>query len=200
MAKPILAVDIDDVLFPFVAGVLADHNRRCGTAFELSDAEHFGFDRLWGGTLEEAIIEVQSFLDRDHRAVKPIAGAQEVLGRLADDYHVMALTSRSPALERLSRDWLDHHFAGVVTDLVLVGNCYTGVLRTKADVCSELGALCLVDDDLNYITQCANSGVRGVLFGNGYKWNRCEVLPSGVVRAKNWHEVERHLDGIVVRV
>jgi predicted amidohydrolase len=95
--------------------------------------------------------------------------------------------------------WLDSHFAGIFDHQnVHFGNHYTNdgsKSRSKAEMCTEIGAICLVDDSQNYANQCAAAGISVLLFGR-YPWNSDSVsealaLQTGrVTRVMNWHETK----------
>ncbi len=48
MPKPVLAIDIDEVLFPFTEKFLKRHNQRNGTNLTLDDIDElFYIEKLW---------------------------------------------------------------------------------------------------------------------------------------------------------
>ena len=59
---------------------------------------------------------------------------------------------------------------------------------TKAEICAEIGADYLVDDQPKHCLAAAKAGIKTILFGD-YKWNRDTKLMPNMVRAKNWQEV-----------
>lgn len=54
-------------------------------------------------------------------------------------------------MEEITKKWLARHYPGVFED-VMFGNHYgrTGAKMGKPEMCSAIGALCLIDDSLKY--------------------------------------------------
>jgi hypothetical protein len=62
-------------------------------------------------------------------------------------------------MEAMTKEWLGRHYPGVFDD-VLFGNHYgtTGAKMGKPEMCSSIGAVCLIDDSLKYVF-CAGTVV-----------------------------------------
>ena len=188
MSKPVLAVDIDEVLFPFVPEMLKHYNELDGSAHRVEEVLSFEFS-IWDEPDEAKIERVHQFSRLDHREIPPLEGTIKALRRLRKSYSIAIVTSRDPEFEASTRNWLDHHFGGLYDRLILTGNHYSGrAYRSKVEVCLELGASYLVDDQLHYAADSSKHGLPMFLFGN-YPWNKAEVLPKGVTRVAGWGEV-----------
>lgn len=193
MAKPVLAIDIDEVLFPFVPELLRHHNEIYGTELKFEDFTSYDFAEVWGGTSREAVDKVHAFLNLSQQHVEPLGEAFKAISALKQRYKLVVITSRDRQLEERTTEWLVHHFPDAFHDIILAGNHHTGLaFRTKIEICQELAAICLIDDSLRYVTECSERGLRAILFGD-YPWNRLDELPEGVARAKDWAEVVRLL-------
>lgn len=57
-AKPVVAVDVDEVLGKFVSQLAAFHNEAYGTSLTLRDFHSYHFRDVWGGTDDEATTKV----------------------------------------------------------------------------------------------------------------------------------------------
>lgn len=192
MKKPILAVDIDEVLFPFNAELLRHWNEQDGTSHTIEQMVDLDL-RFWGLSDAEAIERVHEFSRRDHLHIAPIAEAKEALEQLAGQYRVAIVTSRDPEFEAGTRAWLEYHIPKLYDEIILTGNRYSGrPYRSKVGVCREIGAKLLVDDQLHYAVEAAKGGLPVILFGE-YPWNRAEQLPEGAVRMKDWPAIEDYL-------
>lgn len=66
----------------------------------------------------------------------------------------------------------------------------------------SLGASVLIDDNPRYAIECAEAGIRVLLFDyeNSYPWckTECGNLPPLVTKVHNWEEVEKHLASCVL--
>jgi 5'(3')-deoxyribonucleotidase len=193
MAKSVLAIDIDEVLFPLVPEIAAYHNTHHGTNLKVDDFVTYDLEKVWGGTVAEAVAKVNAFFAVGNIQIEPIDGAIENLKRLADSYRLVVITSRHDSLTDATHAWLDRHFAGVFETVILAGNHYAGGdVKTKVSLCREMGAVALIDDSLRYVKECSNVGQRAILFGD-YPWNQADDLPAGIVRAQDWDEVRNLL-------
>jgi uncharacterized HAD superfamily protein len=192
MKKPVLAVDIDEVLFPFTAEFLRAHNTRFGTGFTPAEVSDLSLDIL-GFTPAQITEMIHEFSRQDQSQIPPLATAMDGLSRLKQDYHIAIVTSRNPKLQQPTEDWLQQHLAGYYDELILTGNHYDGVpYRSKVEVCLELGAVKLIDDQLYYARESAEKGLPFVLYGD-YPWNQAPELPAGIVRVRDWSGVVDHL-------
>ncbi len=192
--KRALAVDFDDLLYPFMSVLVPFHNERYGTDMTIDDYLTFNFEDLWGNTRAEAMDRVDKCfddLDALDKHPGPISGADVALPKLADFYDLYVVTARHDELHERTTTWLEHHFPGVFADVFLCNSYMEDgrhTKRTKLSVVTEIDAVALVDDSLSNVRSVAAAGRLGVLFGD-YAWNRADELPPGVARAKDWDEV-----------
>ena len=197
MTKPILAVDIDDVLFPFNSNLLDWHNLVHGTDLVIDDYTSFRLDEVWGGTKAEATAKVGEF-QRYPGSLEggPLPGALDAIGGLKSRYKLVVVTSRQISITCETEAWINIHFPNVF-DGVYFANYHNeqAPRLTKAEVCQEIGVDLLIDDHLDYVRECAGQGIKAILFGD-YPWNQAEGLPDGVVRAHNWQEVVKALEQV----
>jgi len=113
----------------------------------------------------------------------PIEGALEGVLRLKElGYKLVVVTARHLRERERSLKWIEKHYPGVFETVVCTGQSQEttfdenpGVTTklTKAMVCKEINALCLIDDSLENAFACATSvhPTPTLLFG-AYEWNR----------------------------
>lgn len=193
--KPIIAVDIDDVLLPHFQDLINWYNRTYGTKVTLADNN--GTDpRPWGtDTDEEAIRRVHHYFETaEFRDALPFTEAKEVLFRLSGHYRLIVISARDSLIEEMTRDWLKRHFSELVHDAHFTARySLEGKKREKGDVCREVGAAYLIDDSLDNALSAAAAGVDTLLFGT-YPWNEAATLPPKVIRCADWPAVEEYFD------
>jgi hypothetical protein len=51
-----------------------------------------------------------------------------------------------------------------------------------------LGATYIIEDMPGHAFECAEAGIKTVLFGD-YPWNKADKLPAGVTRCSDWPAV-----------
>lgn len=200
---PIVAVDIDDVIFPYWPIFMLWHNQRYGTDWSLQVHGRKPYHQLRrlteGNQLDRRFAE---FVETGEwgREMVPLIGAQTTLRELGHSCDLVVITSRSAAeLTDLTLHYLDQHFPEV-----FAGVHFCSVTLTKPNgvypklrLCKLLGAQYLIDDDLSNLQEVpgVENGVKRLLFGH-YPWNQGD-LPAGCQRVRNWFEagwvIKRHL-------
>ncbi|HSX43078.1 MAG TPA: hypothetical protein VLF59_03245 [Candidatus Saccharimonadales bacterium] len=197
MSKPIIAVDIDEVLLPHFQDLMTWHNVTYGTSLTLADNGSKDISKWGAASYEDAIRRVHAFFkDEMFLSQQPFGEARQVLGWLDSCYDLVIVTARDTIIEAVTRDWLDEHFADLFKGVHFTAQYnLEGKSRTKAEALHEIGASYLIDDSPSNILPALEAGLWCVLFGD-YPWNQLEPLPEGVVRCKDWDAVKEYFDGI----
>jgi 5'(3')-deoxyribonucleotidase len=193
MGKEVLAVDIDEVLFPFMPEFVKFHNQEYGTQLTAGDFYCYDFDAVLGLPTLEVTNRIVDFIQRDWLHVPPIEAAEESIIRLADRFDLAVVTARERLSEKATRVWLDNYFIDLIGSHNFLGHYGASIEkpRTKVSVCKELGAVALIDDSIRHTSECPREGVEGVLFGD-YAWNQAPSLPDGVTRCEDWEKTVVH--------
>ena len=198
-AKPIIAVDIDDVLSASAEEFIAFSNQHFDTQLTIDDYDE-DWLKVWRVDLAEGLRRRDKYFalsNREHYMIK--VDAQKALRLLAARFKLVVVTSRLTILTAPTQRWLNHHFAGLFEAVEFTGT-YEGdgnvnrVTHTKTELLQQLGASFLIDDQLKHCTSAAEVGIAGVLFGN-YSWNQSKNLPKGVTRCTDWATVLEYFDG-----
>lgn len=201
MAKPIIAVDIDDVLAAEAEYVIAYSNKHWGHSLTLDDyTEHWAF---WGIDNMDPEFERRAselHLPGTVSSYRALPGAYDVLKELSRHYELIIVTSRRKIVEEETWQWLDEHFPNLFSRMILTGfwdnaddpNMH---LHSKGDILHENGVAYLIDDQVKHCTSATKHGVKAILFGD-YASGRSAVLPNEVTRCKDWEAVRRYFNGI----
>lgn len=198
MPKPIIAVDIDDVLSKTAQTIIDYGNERWGHTNTLEDFnEHL--QEMWQVNPEESHRRWEEFMDSGNIENYPvIPEAKEALKKLSKNYKLIAVTARRDSLLGITKEWLDTNYPGIITEIVGAGIYGAGKtdahVLTKAEILQQLGVDYLIDDQPKHCIGAAGVGVRAVLYG-GYPWNRSVEIPSGVTRCDTWQAVLEYFDG-----
>jgi predicted amidohydrolase len=181
--RPVIAVDIDEVLADFIPALALFHNDTWGSSFSAQHFDSYEFHDVWGGTREECNVKMTSFFESVHfrEKIYPVPLAKECLQQLKEDTGVELhiVTSRQHAIADATREWIAKHYEGIFEELHF-GNHYSSVgkKRSKPEMCKEIGALAIIDDSQTYAGQCAQEGIPCVLFGD-YAWNKHDTGAGG---------------------
>lgn len=200
MNKPIIAVDIDDVLAAQAEGFVRFSNERWGTNLTVEDFDEHWSD-LW--QVKHDVTERRA-LELHQSGVIGTYGhydeATGVLRSLHEKYRLIIATSRRVSVKVETQEWLDRYFpnlfeavyfAGIFDQPLMEGS----FLKTKADLLKQYKADFLIDDQIKHCTAAAEAGVTALLYGD-YPWNQTEKLPEGVTRCKDWEAVLEYFRGI----
>ncbi|HEX5456600.1 MAG TPA: hypothetical protein VFW77_04525 [Candidatus Saccharimonadales bacterium] len=191
--KKTIAIDLDDVLAAGAQGFVDYSNKRWGTNLTIADYTE-RWAQMWQVDIHEERRRARDIYNSGVvRKFKIMDKAMPVLTRLSKNYKLVVLTSRVRSIEKDTRDWLEEHFKGLFADIHFSGFydelTHYSHTYTKDEISKEIGANYLIDDQLKHCVAAANAGVTSLLFGD-YSWNKAENLPPGVIKAKNWKEVE----------
>lgn len=195
LAKPVIAVDVDEVLFPLINNFTVWHNREYDTNLVPHMFTTYEFHDTLQLTIPETISRIRQYFGNDHALIQPVDGAQQTINRLSNAYKIVVVTARNPNFRNVTEAYLETYFGSHISDLYMVGNKGdTSLVRSKAEVCKEIHAVALIDDSLKHVSACADIGMQGVLFGD-YSWNGYQGQPpERVVRCADWNEVAEFFD------
>ncbi|KAJ0090387.1 hypothetical protein Patl1_13712 [Pistacia atlantica] len=220
--KIAVAVDVDEVLGNFVSALnrfIADRYSSNHSVSEYHVYEFFkctasipGFFWLHSGYgtvhVMKVLLGISIALAADIRVheffktpyfktgIHPIPGAQKALHNLSRFCNLSVVTTtllnglRSIIQDCLRRFTLGNHFA------------LDGTSRPKSEICRYLGAKILIDDNPKYAIECADAGMRVLLFDyeNSYPWCKTQAIDQHplVTKVNNWEEVEQQIVSSIV--
>lgn len=186
--KPIIVIDFDDVLVDFMTGYINwcnDNYADYGPKLTYEDVWTFELDKLHKIGVEERNQRVMNFWRSPaHQLIQPMPDAIEAMMVLADrGYDIHMATARAEAVRTETMILVDRYFADTFADMHFIGTYHEGGRRTKADVCNELGAIALIDDNAPNLLPAAN-GVRRLLMPDR-PWNK-NARHKEIIRTFGW--------------
>ena len=198
MAKPVIALDIDDVLVDSVTGIFDDYNEKYGTALTKEHYYSKDIEVLGVSDYKVAAERFEKYLASDaYASLVPISDAIRAIRRLSGQYAFVAVTSRPMFVESMTRRWIKEHFEGMIQDVVFTHFVMAAdtsnhpSISSKVDACRRIGAMFMVEDHLHHVIPVAESGVKVFLLDQ--PWNQQAKLPSNVSRVKSWDVIEKAL-------
>lgn len=200
MQKPIIAVDLDDVLTNNAQAFADFSNATWGTNLTADDFDE-DWNIVWGTEIEETQRRAELFHSDDvFDGFMHKEDALNVLTKLHKNYTLVIATSRREVVRGITESWLERHYAGLFSGVYFTGffdgkHGVDALKKTKKDLVIEIGADYLIDDQPKHCFGAAEAGLRAVLFGD-YRWNQVARLPKGITRCSNWPEVGQYFDAI----
>lgn len=193
MTKASIAIDLDDVLSNHVEAFVNFSNKTYGTNLSIEDYRD-NWNELWKVSIKEAKKRVEEFhkpeIVASYDAKKE---AKAALKKLKENYDLYIVSVRVETLKDITQTWIDNNFPGIFTDIHLVKHWAVKERTTKADVCKQIGATYLIDDQPLHCIEAADAGIQALLFGD-YSWNKNIELKKGMTRCKNWNEVINYFE------
>ena len=198
-AKPIIAVDIDDVISTNARDFIKYSNEKFGTNLTIDDYHEHWID-VWKVDFEKG----KQWAEEYHNSGRfsdygLISDAKEVLEKLKDKYKLIILTSRRTSINKITHDWIDKNFPNIFEDIIFTGffDKVDGesITKTKAQLAKEIFADYLIDDQPKHILSASEIGIKGLLFGE-YSWNKIDSIPENVIKVKDWKEISEYFEKI----
>ncbi len=180
-----IAVDIDDVVAAHIPEFIRYSNEHYGTNLDV-DSYSDDWPTLWGIPLDETLERARRFHDDTISGYEKIEDAEPVLKRLAEKYTLYVVTARQSYTIEATHAWINQHFGGVFTETHFVPWGTKGV--TKADICKQIGADYLIDDQPRHCNIAAEEGLTALLFGD-YQWVNKDEIHADIVMVNDWQAV-----------
>ncbi|KAE8689170.1 Lysine-ketoglutarate reductase/saccharopine dehydrogenase bifunctional enzyme [Hibiscus syriacus] len=198
--KIVVAVDVDEVLGNFVSALNRFIADRYSLNHTVSEYHVYEFFRIWNCSRDEADIRVHEFFKTPYfkKGIHPLPGAHMALHKLSRFCSLSVVTSRQNVIKDHTIEWLEKHYPGLFQEIHF-GNHFAldGKSRPKSKICRSLGAKILIDDNPRYALECAQVGIRVLLFDfeNSYPWCKTQSAEEHplVTKVHNWEEVERQI-------
>ncbi|XP_073003015.1 uncharacterized protein [Typha latifolia] len=205
--KLILAVDVDEVLGSFLSSLNKFIADRYSSNHSVSEYFVYEFFKIWKCSRAEANTRVHEFFKTAYfqDGIQPIPGARDALQKLSVFCNLSVVTSRQNVIKNHTLEWIERHYPGLFQEIHF-GNHFAldGLSKPKSEICRSLGAHVLIDDNPRYAIECAEVGIRVLLFDydNSYPWCKTEAVDSHplVTKVHNWQEVEQKLASLVASI
>lgn len=202
MNKPVLSIDIDDVLAPSAQAFIDFSNKKWGTHLSLEDYDEH-WSKVWQidnqRELEDRVkaIDKADFYGRGCPHPQD-QQSKEALNRLKLKFKIITITSRRSIKKDGTVEWLEKHYPGIFDDYIFAGiwdniNSNEGwkdrINKNKGSLLKELNVAWHIDDQPKHCIGAEENGIDSILFGD-YGWNQDFKLGPRMRRASNWLEVE----------
>jgi len=187
--RAVVGIDFDDVIFNFNDALHDFHNAKYGTTVKRSDVVVFDIFKIWDCTPEEAAKKVFEFcFAPDHDSAPAVVGSIETIAKLKKECDLHIITSRGERVRTKTIDWINRHLPGHFSSVNLTNQYYgdPDKVKSKADVCRELGIGVMIEDSMSNAKLLGEKGIRVILLD--CPWNQGE-LPVNVTRVKSWYEI-----------
>lgn len=195
LIKPLIAVDLDNVLCDLITSLNQYHNKTYHTDFMVRDYRSFDLWKTWGGSQTKAIQKVMHFYSTEYcKLARPVKGARKYVELLRQNNTLAIITARHEEYADITYEWIDKYFKHKFDSVYFTNNYSLSPDNNplkKSQVCQSIGANVLLEDNLHNALDCAQSGVRVLLFSKIH--NQHKPLPR-IIRVKSWKEAYQKLN------
>ncbi|MEK6819503.1 MAG: hypothetical protein AABY10_06250, partial [Nanoarchaeota archaeon] len=183
-----IGIDIDEVTADFFQPLLDYYNKKYGRNDKQEDFEEWKWWPVWGISKEEAISRADEFHEvHTLEEVKPIEDSINSINELLESNEIFFITSRPLKFKNKAENWVLHHF-GKPIKVINSGDFYKGQAATKAEICKELKIPVLIEDSGETAVDCAENGIKVLLFDK--PWNK-KFSHKNIIRVQGWKEAMR---------
>lgn len=201
MSKPLIAVDIDDVLADESSVIRPFINERFNLQLSKADYEIPGayrgyWERVWGVSAVEGRQMYDEYVASGAKsALHTVPGAIQAIEALKQKYRLAIITARRDHLMDLTHSWLNEHFPNTFEDVKFAQIWDDGTKVPKAQIARELNAAYLIDDSAEHCLLANEAGITSLLFGD-FGWSKGVDIPSSIVRVADWEAIQEYFDGV----
>jgi len=185
----LIAIDIDEVLADTLNHFIFLYNQKFKTSFKRDDFYTFDWCEVLGLTKEEfkkvfTQIVGQGFFSE----LATITGAKEGVKKLQKKHKLVVVTGRPKIVSATTSAWLDKHFPDVFSKVYFTSEVLLGSnIKDKDEICQEIGANLIIEDDLDTAKDCVKNDILALLFDK--PWNRKLRASSYIKRVYSWEDI-----------
>lgn len=181
-----IGIDIDGVIADFVPSFLEFYNEKHGINIKVKDILHYDI-HIAMGIDEKQLWKLMGeyWKTRYFNNIKPIKNSKKIINILKQDHELFIVTARIPPLFEYTEKWLKQYFSNCFTEIFYTGD-FNQKGELKSDVCKKHKIDILVEDSLKISNQCAEQGIKVLLFDQS--WNQIKKLHENITRVEDWKE------------
>ncbi len=192
MSEKIIAVDVDEVLAETIKSMLEKHNyTRKWKKVKWDDLINYN---LWeipdlGLSKNSALwmfVKFQLWSGLSKK-IRPVDWALNKLLELKEKWYLLyAVTARLSWMKLSTKLWLKKNFPNCF-DKVVFANFFTSRARKKSEICKEIWASIIIEDNLETCNDCVSQWIKCFLLDKPR--NQCDKLNENIKRVYSWGEI-----------
>lgn len=192
MSRTLIAVDIDDTLADSTELIRVNVNKKYTVDIPKeayrSQGEYWGYyERVWAehGLTALRMEDLEDMIE-ELTKVPLLPSALFAIKQLSERFDIVLITARRKERAALTRQWVSSMFEGIDLEVHFSESHKDESKMTKGQICKNIGAFYLIDDNVGHCESALSEGVTPLLFGE-YGWHR--TVPDGISRYKDWPSV-----------
>jgi uncharacterized HAD superfamily protein len=178
----VIAVDIDEVLVPFLPALSRFYTRQTNIKVKMPRKYPYHYAPLFNISEEESSKLVRDFYETSfHANLRPIRGSKEMIQKLSENNTLIAVTGRQSYAREPTENLIKNHFRDSFSDIIYCDH-FTANARSKAEICKEICAELLIDDNYDACKDCLELSIPAVNFTGWPLYPWCELSDISVQR------------------
>lgn len=163
--EKIIAIDFDETLVETIEWALSFNNFQINwIAVTKEDIEDYYIHNIpkFNITLDESIYRFNSFLDSEKSDNTELVkwGKEKMKERKSKWYKLYMVTARKDKDIIRTKAFINNNFAWIFdNEYIIFANHFTSKARSKADICEEINASIMIEDNLQYAEELAKKWI-----------------------------------------
>lgn len=186
-----IAVDCDEVLVELVDKAIAlDKSKITKLIWKKEDIKDYYLSNYLDISLEEAVDFFKKALydDFEKLELKKMDFAFEWVKTLKQEWKdLQIVTARSEAFEEYTKKYIEKNFPNIFSDIHF-GRHFTENSKNKSEICKEIWASLIIEDNFDYALECAKNGIEAILLEKPWNTWRQEKHKN-IHRIKSWKDL-----------
>jgi uncharacterized HAD superfamily protein len=187
-----IGIDLDDVVFEFVRGIIPKLNEVSGKNLKFEDFFSYYFPEIFDLSVEKIENAIKELIDEGlNLNLELCFGAVNSLFELSKKNKLYFITSRTQ--REGTEESLKNYFSEIEYGLFFSSNPYVGTEgKTKGEICQELGIDFMIEDSYEHAIKCAEKGIKCFLLKK--PWNKGRKENEKIIRVDDWKEILEKLE------
>jgi len=189
-----IGIDIDEVVTDTFSEVLKFHNLKKGTSFKKEEMHDY---RMWASfpcTREEIEKSLSEMISEGHiEKYLPIEESLESINLLRKNHELFFITARPENHKEQTFNWFDKNIPSLRDKIFFSEDHFNGKGNAKFKICQEKDIKIMLEDSPNDALQCAQIGIKVILFDK--PWNK-SISHRNITRVSGWKEALGVIDSI----
>ena len=200
MGRSVIAVDVDGVLADWHKWSHPVYCELLGVTVAHEECVHYDPTLTYGVTREEfARVHPVVSAMCDTAGLPAVDGVEDALRQLSRVFRIVPVTAREGALHDTTRQWVGRVVEPIVgpTEVYFAAGANNPLATpnapsvSKLDICRQIDAVCLVEDNPSEVAAIYRSGVEPICIA--WPWNQSLVETHPDVMRGDWAQVSAYL-------
>jgi len=182
----VIAVDIDEVLVPFLPALSRFYTHQTNIKVKMPQRHPYHYAPLFNISEKESSDLVRDFYETSfHAGLRPIRGSQEMIKKLSENNTLIAVTGRQTYARDPTEELIKNNFRDSFSDIIYCDH-FTSSARSKGDICKQISADLMIDDNYQSCKECLDLSIPAVNFTGSPLYPWCDLSDISV---SDWGDI-----------